>query len=234
MSPLEMINKIIDQYKELQNIHPDFRDRTALKRKSNHVISSYLEDIVAAYTLDFLQHEEFELWIDQTYTFKNKKTFKPDITIVRNHRTLQEIKGFIEVKDSANPFRWKKPDGNNNTSLEYIDNRINILKEIYEFPIQYKNDKHKIDIAINRKAKIDLVLISDQLFSRENHKKLRKYCDTDDVSNFLNLHILLKGYNPNPKSNNEKFTACLLKNIIKETDLAFDTYNNRLVEISKL
>lgn len=241
MTPRQMIEAIITHYGILQNVHHDFQDRHGLIRKSNSVIASFLEDIVAAYVFDFFHDHDIpvEIWVDQIFSFGVNQKFKPDITIIDTRDGTFEIIGFIEVKDSANPFRWKNAAGNNNRSIEYINNRITKLATIkneHDFTINYKNHDldENIDIIIGENTKIDLVLISDQLFSLENHARLREYCDSAEVSPRLNLHILLSRMHPNPRINNQGVNAQDLLDILREDQILFESFDQRLAEIAQI
>jgi hypothetical protein len=239
MTPRELIEAIIRQYENLQKVHENFRDRNDLKRKSNHIIGSFLEDIIAAYISDYFQNLdlEVEIWIDQVFSFGRNQKFKPDITIIRSIHNVSEIIGFIEVKDSANPFRWIDAAGNNNTSIDYINNRITklgIIRDQHDSIIRYKLNNQDNTITINANTKIDLVLISDQLFSVENHRLLREYCDTIDVNHFLNLHIFLTGMHPNTRINNQRCTAEILIARIQPDQLHFESFNQRLAAIAQI
>lgn len=231
-----MIETIIRQYEKLQNVHPDFRDRLNMKRRSNHIISSYLEDIVAAYIYDYLNDQNIEVWINQTFFYTTKKKFNPDITIVKNDGDQKKIVGLIEVKDSANSFRWEDNEGNNNTSIIYVDKRIRILNSIrndHNSIVHYKGDNGRIAIHIDENLKINLALISNKLFSIANHQRLREYCNNAPVNNVFNLHILFSGPHPNPHKSNRRYTANQLIERIEDDQLNFTSFNASLDEISR-
>ena len=177
MEERELIITVINKYEEAQNISGGLpgEQRANLRRGTKHVISSFMEDIIGAFAADILG-EDFEVWVDQSFRFNNERSqFRPDVTLVKINNDEKQIIGFLEVKDSANPFRWNSA-AEENRALTYITERTNRLQH----------------------TKIDLVLFSDRLFSQEKLTALSDACDGE----FLYLHILLRGYHPNCKSNN--------------------------------
>ena len=223
MEEKDLIIAVINKYEEAQNISGGLpgEQRGNLRRGTKHVISSFMEDIIGAFAADILG-EEFEVWVDQSFKFNNMRSqFRPDVTVVKINNGEKQIIGFLEVKDSANPFRWNAT-ADENRALTYITERTNRLQEYRGTELTYFD--YEINgnrsISVHEHTKIDLVLFSDRLFSQEKLTALGDACDGE----YLYLHILLRGYHPNCKSNN--ISVERLKEIIA-TDVTGEFYSEQ-------
>lgn len=219
----DLIIAVIHKYEEAQNISGGLPggQRGNLRRGTKHVISSFMEDIIGAFAADILG-EDFEVWVDQSFRFNNGSSqFRPDVTLVKINNGEKQIIGFLEVKDSANPFRWNA-EAAENRALTYITERTNRLQEYRGQELTYFDyeTNGNLRISVHDQTKIDLVLFSDRLFSQEKLTALRHACDED----YLCLHILLRGYHPNCKSSN--ICAESLIEII-ETDNTGEIYSEQ-------
>ena len=235
MEERELIITVINKYEEAQNISDGLpgEQRANLRRGTKHVISSFMEDIIGAFAADILG-ENFEVWVDQSFRYNNERSqFRPDVTLVKINNDEKQIIGFLEVKDSANPFRWNSA-AQENRALTYITERTNRLQEYRGQKLTYFDyeTNGNRSISVHDHTKIDLVLFSDRLFSLEKLEALSQACNGDD----FHLHILLRGYHPNCKSNN--IYAERLIEIIEEDETgeiySEQTLRDRLHELNQI
>lgn len=191
MQEKELIKAVIKKYENAQDISGDIPGaiRANLKRSNKHSVASFLEDAVGAFVADEMGNE-YEIIVEQTFYFKNERSqFKPDVTIVK--KANKTIVGFIEVKDSANPFRWQGAR-DENRSIKYVEDRKGRLERFRGNQLRYNGN---CTYHVDTNARIELVLFSDRLFGQEKLNALESHCD----GSFFKLHILLRGYHPNTK-----------------------------------
>ncbi|WP_420378775.1 hypothetical protein [Gilvibacter sp.] len=211
MKDKDLIITVIEKYENAQEISAGIPEieggRSSLKRGVKHRVSSFLEDIIGAYISDILGSDYFIL-VDYSFRFKKEKSqFRPDIAVVEKKSKM--ILRFVEVKDSANPFRWNA-EKQENRSIKYVDDRKLRLDKFRNGTLRAKGKDYKV----HRNAAMDLVLFSDRLFSEEKLKKLKIHCEK---SNFQ-LHILLKGYHPNTKNGKMSSDELISKIMRDDTD----------------
>lgn len=234
----KLIIAIINKYNRLQEISTDIpgKMRSNVSRGTKHVISSYLEDILGVFISDLLPRRKYEILVDQFFLFGNSKSqFRPDICIIKKESGEKKIVAFIEVKDSPNPFRWNAKKFKNN-GIKYINQRIKRLQEFRGKNLKYKDvkTKKKIQLLVDKKTKIDLVLISDQLFSKEKLKELSQACNKNKL---IELHTLLHGVHPNLKGNSKGLEPQdLIKRIEKNKKKEYSekSFRNRIKEIENI
>jgi hypothetical protein len=204
MKDKELITRVVNAYdkaRELTEAGFNQECHTTISRRKNRAVIAFLEDALAVYIGDILNNESYSLWIDQTFRAEIKnitqlsknKTFNPDITIIKDGKII----GFIEVKESANPFRWNSNKFENKGVKYVIDRNELFLRWLPNNTITYLaklEDKKQTPISVCAKPFFNLVFFSNKLFSDNKMKQLKKQIKAFDNTE---LFILIKGSHPN-------------------------------------
>jgi hypothetical protein len=198
---LKLLKEVIGRYDTARRLLSRKSGKTKVIRKKNHGLGSYLEDTVAVFMAKVIDYPEIQLWVDQTFkktTEGDKKDFNPDITVIKKGKVI----GFVEVKDSANPFRWKATS-DQNKGLDYMESRKTLFDSISGSLISYKvkGIVQRQVLPVSESPFFYLALFSDQLFPKKKMKRLKEYAGKDNVE----LFIFMKGYHPN--SQNQPYSA---------------------------
>ena len=199
MEERELIITVINKYEEAQNISDGLpgEQRANLRRGTKHVISSFMEDIIGAFAADILG-ENFEVWVDQSFRYNNERSqFRPDVTLVKINNDEKQIIGFLEVKDSANPFRWNSA-AQENRALTYITERTNRLQEYRGQKLTYFDyeTNGNRSISVHDHTKIDLVIFASAIYEQMD---LRDF-DLELAKKIM--HVNFDGFLNNPKNPN--------------------------------
>ena len=230
MKEKELILSVIHEYDNANKISANIPGnvRPNLRRGNRHVISYYLEDIIGAFIADMLSPDLYYIFVEQTFYAKNSRSqFKPDISIIKRQNSELEIVGLFEIKDSANPFRWVEGAGENG-AIKYVKERHERIMDLSNSELYFNNNGKEL-IRIHPNIPFDLILFSDQLY--KGIKQLEQFCNNVD---FANLHILLRGYHPNPGHKNIPAERLIAEIESKQFSYSESSLINRVKEIIRL
>lgn len=184
---INLLREIRTEYlKARQSVRPSGN----IIRGTAHTISSYAEDIFAEYISEFIDKDEFEVWIDPQISvdgLRNKSEkrtllFRPDVCIFRRATSVVEM-----------IFDLKMDLGFNRELIKHVNDRIEEMSKFRGAKGRCKISGKK-EISFNPHLVWNYIVISEKNISEKGREGIISFFESLPINDSAKMFTLVNGH----------------------------------------